>query len=106
MSANKLYHWLAQLSLKTLFIKFLKATGVLLLPKKHHYKFIMIISGSICGFRDASELNFKANDIQTSNNSWENTLQFAVDQINHHSRLRVLVCDSDLGLLFVINTQL
>jgi len=42
----------------------------------------MTISGSNCGFGDASRLYFKANDIQTSNKSWKRLLQFTIVQFN------------------------
>jgi len=36
-------------------------------PKGHQYKFIMTISGPKRSLRDAFRLNFKENDINTSN---------------------------------------
>ena len=46
MSANKLCNSLSQIRLKTLFIKFTKATGDLDQPNDQHYKLIMTIFGS------------------------------------------------------------
>ena len=93
MSTTKLYHRLMQ---KNSILKIHKSHKGIDQPKKHHYKFTITIYDSNCNFGDASRLNFKVNDMQTSNKSRIRLLQFTVDQINHHSRYMVIVCDNDL----------